>query len=393
MARIVVCGYMIRHPVAGNLLAYFQYILGLCRLGHHVVYLEESGWPRSCYDPERQIYSDDPTAGLRATRALFAASHLTVPVYYVNRASGQACGGSRAAVEAALEEADLLLNVGGVCWLPAFRWCRRRALIDMDPVFTQLGHFGGALLAEHDTHFSYGANIGRPGCGIPTAGVAWRATAPPVVPELWTAGPAPPGARFTTVANWWAYGAARQGDVLYGQKNKEFLRLGALPARVPQTLELALAGAGPAVVRRLTTAGWAVRDALEVSGDVDAYQSYIRGSRGEFSVAKHAYVVTRSGWFSDRSVCYLAAGRPAILQDTGFGDWLPTGQGVLAFSSPQAAAACIRRVDADYAAHCRAAREIAEQVFSYRHVLPALLAVALDAPSPRYPAATARSAL
>ena len=390
MARIVVCGYMIRHPVAGNMLAYFQYILGLCRLGHQVVYVEESGWPRSCYDPQTQRYGDDPAAGLRATRALFAACGLSVPVYYVNRASGQAVEGSRAAVEAALEDADLLLNVGGVCWLPAFRRCRRRALIDMDPVFTQLGQFGGALLAEHHTHFSYGANIGRPGCGIPTAGVAWRPTAPPVVPEFWAAGPAPPDAPFTTIANWRAYGAGRQGEILYGQKNKEFLRLGALPARVPQALELALAGAGPAVVRRLTAAGWAVRDARGISGDVDAYQAYIRGSRGEFSVAKHAYVITHSGWFSDRSVCYLASAA-RLLQDTGFGDWLPTGEGVLTFSSVEEAAASIRRMNADYKAHCRAAREIAEQVFSYRRVLPKLLEAALDAELPRYPAA-ARSA-
>jgi hypothetical protein len=154
------------------------------------------------------------------------------------------------------------------------------------------------------------------------------------------------------------------------------MRLLDLPTRVSWPLELALGG-GYEVRDRLRASGWRVRDAEEVSVDVSSYREYIVRSRGEFSAAKNAYVKTRSGWFSDRSVCYLAAGLPVIVQDTGFGDWLPTGQGVLAFSTVEEAVDCLERVDADYAAHRRAAHALAERHFDYRVVLPRLVEIAL----------------
>jgi hypothetical protein len=155
------------------------------------------------------------------------------------------------------------------------------------------------------------------------------------------------------------------------------MRLLELPSRCSQKLELALSGGDVEIKERLRIAGWSVRDGGEVSADVSTYQTYLTRSWGEFSVAKNAYVKTRSGWFSDRSVCYLAACRPVILQDTGFSDWLPTGSGVLAFSSLQEAADCIESVNADYPAHCLAAREFAEQTFTYKVVLPRLLETVL----------------
>ena len=377
MARIVVCGFMVRHPVAGNLLAYFHYVLGLHRLGHEVCYVEESGWPSSCYDPAHRTYGDDPRAGMAAVRALLRGYGIDIPVCYVDPDRGTVEGAGWADVKRMLGAADLLLNVGGVCWLPEFRRCRRRALIDMDPFFTQVGRFGAHLIGEHHVHFSYGANIGRPRCTIPTTGVAWRPTVPPVVPELWAGAAAAPDAALTTVANWSAYGAVTFDGERYGQKDEEFLRLLDLPKGTPQRLELALSGAGPDVTAALGAAGWSLRSAGEVSADVATYRAYVHGSRGEFSVAKQAYVKTRSGWFSDRSVCYLAAGRPVILQDTGFSDWLPTGHGVLGFTSLAEAVDRIERVNAEYGAHCRAARRVAAQTFDYRAVLPRLLSRAL----------------
>lgn len=378
---------MVRQPLAGNALAYFQYVLGLHRLGHKVLYLEESGWSDSCYDPTERDYGDDPGAGLRVTRALFAAYGLDVPVIYVNRDSGQVEGAERDEVRRALKEADLLLNVGGVCWLPEFRLCRRRALIDMDPLFTQVGRFGAEGRDDYHAYFSYGVNIGRPGCTVPTSGVDWLPTMPPVVPEMWQnaggiqaerdAGGMSEGRVFTTVANWTAYGATIYRGERYGQKDEEFLRLLDLPSLTSQTLELALAGVGAEAWERLRAAGWAIRNAEEVSTDVRAYRAYITGSRGELSAAKHAYVKTRSGWFSDRSVCYLAAGLPVVLQDTGFTDWLHTDRGVLAFSSVEEAADNLERVNVEYQAHRHAAREVAERYFGYRTVLPTLLDRAL----------------
>ena len=154
------------------------------------------------------------------------------------------------------------------------------------------------------------------------------------------------------------------------------MRLLELPSYCSQKLELALSGQDAEIakiVKSLKAAGWLVRSAREISANLSTYKTYVTGSRGEFSVAKNAYVKTRSGWFSDRSVCYLAAGRPVILQDTGFSDWLPTGRGVLAFSSLESAIDGMERVNIDYLTHCLAAREIAEQIFSYKVVLPRLL--------------------
>jgi hypothetical protein len=378
MARIVVCGYMLRHPVAGNLLAFFHYVLGLHRLGHQVAYLEESGWPYSCYDPTCQEWQDHPHTGLRIVRALAAEHGMRVPICYVNRDSGQVDGLDWAEVKQMLGAADLLLNVGGVCWLSEFQLCRRRALIDMDPFFTQVAQFGAKVLKDYHVHFTYGGNIGQPGCTVPTCGLDWLPAVPPVVDDLWEGAGPPASAPLTTIANWSSYGGLNHEGEHFGQKDEEFLRLLDLPRCTSQPMELAISG-GQEVREHLRRAGWTVRDAgEEVSTDVPTYRAYITRSRGEFSAAKHAYVKTRCGWFSDRSVCYLAAGLPVILQDTGFSDWLPTGQGVLSFSSLDQAVDCIERVNADYPSHRRAARAITAERFDYRVVLPRLLQHALQ---------------
>lgn len=389
MARIVVCGYMIRHPLAGNLLAYFHYVLGLHRLGHEVLYLEESGWTGSCYNPINRNYNDDPHFGFHTVQTLINTYGVNAKVCYVNRDTGSVYGADWKEVERMLRTADLLLNIGGVCWLPEFLLCKRRVLIDMDPFFTQTGTFATEGRNDYHVYFSYGVNIGQPNCGVPSDGVEWLPTLPPVAPEIWRSPvltPEPGGeiewadAPFTTIANWSAYGRTIYQGEHYGQKDEEFMRLLELPSYCSQKLELALSGSDSEIaeiVKSLQAAGWLVRDGKRISANLSTYRTYITGSRGEFSVAKHAYVKTRSGWFSDRSVCYLAAGRPVVLQDTGFSDWLPTGHGVLAFSSLESAVDCIERVNADYSAQSLAARELAEQTFSYKVVLPRLLEMAI----------------
>jgi hypothetical protein len=375
MTRIVVTGYMLRHPVAGNVLAFFQHLLGLARLGHDVVYVEESGWPFSCYDPITEQWLDHPETGLDLVRSLFKAHGLQVRIIWVNRDTGVLVGADWQELKEMLRAADLLLNIGGVCWLPEFKLCRRRALIDMDPFFSQVKGFASEVLQDYHVHFSYGANIGGDGCTIPTRGFDWYSTVPPVVLDLWDgAADRSSNASFTTVANWGAYGDFVYEGEEYGQKNREFQRLLPLPDRSGQNLEIALSGAGDHVRQQLRNAGWSVISGGAVAGtNIPRYQDYIQSSRGEFSAAKHAYVKTRSGWFSDRSVCYLAAGLPVILQDTGYGDWLPIGRGVLPFSSLDEAVECLARVNREYELHRRAARELAETVFDYRVVLSALL--------------------
>ncbi|HEX8251312.1 MAG TPA: hypothetical protein VF599_24275 [Pyrinomonadaceae bacterium] len=381
MARIIVTGYMLRHPVAGNLLAYFQYVLGFHRLGHEVMYLEESGWSYSCYDPEKREWQDHPETGLRIVSELMAEHGLDIPLCYVNRETGTVIGAEWNEIKRMIGAADLLINVGGVCWLPEFLLCRRRLLIDLDPLFTQVEMFGAKSIDDYQYHFSYGSNIGKPFCTIPTDGVDWLPTVPPVVSGLWNDAAAPSkDAPFTTIANWSAYGGITYEGEFYGQKDEEFLRLINLPQHTLQKLELAISGAEPQVRERLKKVGWSVRDAgEEVSTDIDTYRKYIFNSRGELSAAKNAYVKTNSGWFSDRSVCYLAAGLPVILQNTGFTDWLSADGGVQAFSTLDEAVGCIEKVNADYLNHRRAARKIAEEVFSYKVVLPRLIDIAVGA--------------
>jgi hypothetical protein len=382
--KVIVAGYMIRYPLAGMMMAFFHYVLGLSRLGHQVVYVEESGWPDACYDPRTGWYSNDPSAGFNALMRLADRFGLeSTSVCYVDRESGEASGMSLGDLRGHLESADLLLNIGGTCSLPEFGLCNRRALIDMDPVFTQAGRFGGRDLSEYHAHFSYGANIGFSECSVPDAGLHWRPTVPPVVPELWSDHTDQPAesAAFTTICNWNAYGAIEYAGEHYGQKDEEFIRLGDMPRRSPQSLELALAGADAAMQATLRDWGWKLRDAAEVTIDFDAYANYIFQSRGEFSAAKHAYVQTQSGWFSDRSVCYLASGRPVVLQDTGIGRWLPASPAVLTFSTAQQALECLESMRSDYGLRCRSARDLANDFFGSEVVLPKLLEAAFSSVS------------
>lgn len=378
MAQIIITGYMIRHPVAGNMLAYFHYLLGFHRLGHEVYYLEESGWPDACYNPKLGHYSDDPSYGIHAVHALLKEHNINIPVSYVNRDTSEVSGDDHSDLDHLLSSADLLLNIGGVCSLPQFALAKKRALIDMDPLFTQLGLFAGEDINDYDVHFSYGSNIGKTSSSIPTCGIEWLPVVPPVVPDIWenlTGNVATDrsDSPFTTICNWSAYGGVEHNGEHYGQKDVEFLKLLDLPKHVSPQLQLAISGADDSTKKKFSAAGWSICNAADVSHDLATYQQYIARSKGEFSAAKQAYVKTRSGWFSDRSVCYLAAGRPVIVQDTGISNWLTTGKGILTFSSMEQAIDCIEQVEGDYVGHCQTAKQIADEVFNYTVVLPQIL--------------------
>jgi hypothetical protein len=387
MARITVCGYMLRYPVAGMIFAYLHWVLGLERLGHEVVYVEESGdWNAPCFDPVANTSGDDPSAGLRIVRELLERFGSRTRTIFLSRADDSVYGASREELDEILAGTDLLVNVGGVCWLPEFEQCPHRALVDMDPLFTQVGLFGGGVLDRHDTHWTYGANVGRPGCDVPLAGVAWRPVVPPVVPDFWQTNTSPASPAFTTIATWDAYGAVTHEGRRYGQKDVEFARVVELPRGAARPIEVALKGGDDSVRAMLRESGWQIRDAHTLLY-FDDYRAFLTASSGEVSVAKHAYVATRSGWFSDRSVCYLAASRPVVLQDTGFSQVLPGGEGVLWFDDVDGARAALEQVASDPTRHQRAAREIARAVFDYREVLPRFVEGALSPPSPRPDAA------
>jgi len=223
---------------------------------------------------------------------------------------------------------------------------------------------------RHDHLFTYAERLGKPDCPLPDFGLTWHPTRPPVVLDCWN--PEPPGERWTTVMTWDNFRKPiEHGGTTYGTKEREFGRVEELPRRVGANLEVAVGGDPPA--DRWRSLGWSVIDSHGASRTADDYRHYVQGSRGEFSVTKNVYAATRCGWFSCRTVCYLAAGRPAVVQDTGFSEFVPTGCGLFAFSDAETAAAGIAAVEADYAAHQEAARAVAERRFASDVVLKDLL--------------------
>ncbi|HEV2772915.1 MAG TPA: hypothetical protein VGV57_08840 [Thermoleophilaceae bacterium] len=359
-------------------MAHFQYVLGLHRLGHQVWFLEEAGWEESCYDPERDEMTSDPTYGAHSLDRLAASFGLGDRWGYRDSV-GRWHGLDGSDVDRVIAEADLFLDVGGTSHFPEMRHARRRAYVDMDPVFTQLGSFAHPRLDRYDVLFTYGANIGREGCAVPTGGFDWRPLRPPVVLDVW----GDPGREsvdridgsWTTVAHWNAYGEVEHDGETYGQKDVEFMRLIHLPRRTSHRLEVAVSGEAP--LEQLEANGWHVADPLGISRDPCGYRDYIRSSHGEFTVAKQAYVKARSGWFSDRTASYLASGRPVVVQDTGIAGDLPTGYGLVVFETGEEALAGLDLIEASYEDHCRAAREVAETYFDADVVLTGLLEEAL----------------
>jgi hypothetical protein len=278
---------------------------------------------------------------------------------------------------AVLDDAAVLLNVGAAGWAPEFGRARRRVLIDCDAPFTQFRLADEeegwcAFVDSHDVHATYAVNLAEGRCTVPDGGRPWIPTRPPIHLESWPASPVPAGA-WTTVTSWSAYGSAYWQLDEYRQKDAEYVRLRDLPARVPVTLELALGGDAPR--RQLAEMGWRITDPVAVTRTPADFAAYVRASRAELGVAKQAYVKARSGAFNDRSLNYLASGRPVVCSDTGL-DWLPLGEGLLAFSDAAGAAAAIRSVEEDPAFHGAAARALAEERFAARDVLTELLSAA-----------------
>jgi hypothetical protein len=277
------------------------------------------------------------------------------------------------------EGGDLLVNVSGNIRSEAVRrQFTRTAFLDIDPGFTQLWHTKGIEeIREHDVYFTIGENIGTPGCSIPTCGIDWHPTRPPVVLEEWPI--ASVGIdRFTTVASWrGSYGRVEREGRLLGLKLDEFRKVLDLPRRAAAPFEIAL-DIHPDERRDLTALrdnGWRLVDPGSVAADPEVFRSYVRGSGAEFSVAKGIYVETHSGWFSDRTTRYLASGKPALVQDTGFA--LPAGEGLLTFRTLDEAVSGAEAIVADYDRHARAARALAEEHFESDRVLERLLADAL----------------
>jgi Glycosyl transferases group 1 len=377
---VLVLGLVGQYPMAGVAWQAVHHLVGLQSLGWEVYYVEDSG--AAPYDPRTGGRAGDCTYAVRWVDEVMRRFGFESRWAYRDLVRGETHGLSAARLDALYGEAAAILNLcGATAPREEHRRGARLLYVETDPVYEQLQIARGAsasidFLAAHDVLFTYGENLGTPACPVPLERFAWRPTRPPVVPELWeTAGP-PATAFFTSIASWENRGkdVTWEGVTYRWTKHVNFLRVLDLPRRVPQRLRLAMDPDDPAASARLAAAGWELVDPGPISRDLDAYRRFIADSRGEFTVAKDIYVRPRSGWFSDRSVCYLAAGRPVVTQDTGFGRSLPTGRGLVAWTTPEEAAEALARVDADWAAHAAAARRIAVEHFSAERVLGRLLA-------------------
>jgi hypothetical protein len=366
--RIVVAGMLVGVPRQGGATwSVLQYVLGLRRLGHEVVVIEEVDH-----------------AGFEATARRFAALveefALGPRAALLDRSSGAIAGLSRRELLDVVAGADVLINLSGTLTdedvLDAVG-CR--VFVDLDPAFTQLWAAAEGVDMGFDRHVRFvtiGSEIGHDACDVPTCGRTWTATRQPVVLERWPLAGDVVHAGLTTVGHWRAYGSIHHGGVHYGQKAHALRPLFDMPSRAHARFTLAL-GIHPGErddLAELDRHGWDLLDPDAVAGTPEDYRSFVQGSWAEFGVAKLGYVASACGWFSDRSLCYLASGRPVIAQDTGFASWLPTGEGVLSFRDGDDVVSAVEDLRSDYPRHRRAARELAETIFDSDRVLPELLA-------------------
>ena len=376
--RILVLGYIVRGPLGGMAWHHLQYVIGMARLGHDVYFIEDSGdSPWCCYDPIRHITDADPTYGLAFAANAFAKFNLDSRWAYYDAHTSRWLGPCASRMRDICATADLLLDLGGVN--PLRPWLSDipvRVLVDTDPVFTQVKHLTDRaardLAAQHTVFFSFGENIATERCAIPNDGLPWRPTRQPIILDAWPVTCGPAHGRFTTVMQWNSYDAVEHGAVRYEMKSGSFMPFIDLPARAGPVFELAI-GSSSAPRALLTSKGWKLRDPFDVASDPWTYQQYIQESKAEFTVAKHGYVVSRSGWFSERSAGYLASGRPVVCQDTGFSDWLPSGSGVIPFTTVEDALGAVEHVQNNYEFHCRGARDLAAAYFDSDTVLRALI--------------------
>jgi hypothetical protein len=375
--RIVVLGYLVRGPIGGMAWHHLQYVLGFKQLGHEVLFLEESEDYPSCYDPTTHQIGTDPTYGLKFTKYAFDRLGVDSQWAYYDAHKKQWHGPAAGMVDRFCEAADTLVNVSGVNrLLPALQQIPVRILIDTDPAFTQIRHLTNEVARsrglQHNGFFSFGETIEAGKSSVPDDGFQWHATRQPVVLDAWPTSNGPNHGAFTTVMQWESYPGVDVDGHHFGMKSESFNMVRELPSRVTAQLEIALGGKS-APRQELTRLGWRLADPLSVTRDPWTYQAYLQKSRGEFGVAKHGYVVSRSGWFSERTACYLATGRPVVVQDTGFSQFIPCGEGIFAFVDAKSAIDALHRVEEGYQKHCRAARELAGEYFGSNKVLCSLL--------------------
>jgi hypothetical protein len=379
--RLIVLGMMGRNPFGGQTWLYLNWIRAFSRLGHEVYYVEDDTvWP---YDPEQNTVTDD--CGYAVRHIADCMERIGLPDRWAFRLAdreGACWGRSARKLNELYRSCDALLNVVGATDLREEHLAAPfRVYVQTDPVTAELRLANGdehtrIAFANHHLIVTYGENYGAPDCGVPLNGIAYKKTRQPVDLDLWPMAYDPRIRPFTTIGNYCQAGSDVEynGEVYRWSKHHEWEKFLGLPQVTKQPLELALKLDDSASRQRLEAHGWALISPLQMSLNVFGnYPAYFRRSRAEFTVAKDQNVRLRSGWFSERDACYLACGKPVVAQDTGFGNVLPTGEGLFAFTTMEEALHAIDGINGDYRRHCEAARAIAEEYFEARSVAARLL--------------------
>jgi hypothetical protein len=386
--RIIVGGFVGLLDAGGVTWDYIQYPLGFAALGCDVYYFEDTGlWPVYQEDNQGKVSCDSNVNRLAAIMDDFGLSERWA---YRDAVTGESFGPCSKMLKQICRSADVFVNVScSTVMRDEYAIIPKRVLIDSDPMFTQIQYATEValtagesrmreLIHAHTHHFTFGENIGATDCRIPTCGINWQSTRQPICLDLWPASPVPQSsdAAFTTVMNWSAAPPLEYEGETWGQKNTEFTKLLDLPESLPDMLLAVVVGqtgGTPFPAQLARNHGWQVLDPVEHVPDWRSYRRFIEASSAEFSVAKETYVKARTGWFSCRSACYLAAGRPVIAQDTGWSRFISSGDGLVAFDNFAGAAEGLRRVKSNLPAHARASRRIAEEYFRSDVVLGELL--------------------
>jgi len=376
MARIVLGSYMVRYPLGGMMSWVLQYLVGFHRLGHEIYLFEKAGWENACFDPVNGQMTDDCTYGAGIVDDLLRQFGLIDGWCFVDSA-GNYHGIGKTKATGILETADLFIDMGTHgSWEGEWGRCGLRVLIDGEPGFTQMKmenrQATGDRLPEYDHYFTTGRSIGTSLSDAPLAGRKWTPIFHPVCTEILDPVGSASDAPFTSVMNWQSYEPIHYRGDLYGHKDVEFEKFLDLPQHTSARLEQAVTGR-EIPTSRLENAGWTLRDAQEVTMSYDSFIDYLSVSRGEFGVCKSGYVRLKTGWFSDRSAAYLALGKPVVLQETGFSNHLPCGEGLFAVNTVEEAAAAIDDIQSDYGRHARRARELAVEFLDSRVVLKEFL--------------------
>jgi hypothetical protein len=377
---IVVGGYIVAYPLGGMTWHHLNYLLGLHQLGHEVWFLEDSGSYSYPYNPITWECSADSTYGREYLERTFANYGLPLRYCYYSEFEDKHYGLSKEELDDLLGRADLLLCVSGVTPLRDNRpRAKRTAVIDTDPVFTQLRMRHDADFLNYYKQFdrvaTFGRLIGTPACPLPTHGFDWIPTNQPIALEHWPLRPTDSKA-FTTIGKW-EHTSDRNlefnGKHYLSSKGVEWMKLLDLPKRVPWEMVLGMLAMPEPTRLQFANAGWKIVDPAQATLSCQSFAQFIADSAGEFTVAKEIYTGLPSGWFSDRSSAYLASGKPVVTQGSGFDQWLPVGEGLFSFTGVDDAADALATIARNPPRHAAAARRIAEKWFDSRKVLPELI--------------------